>query len=549
MARRIWATSGVATRNGDGKVAVVKLGGDAISRRRPRSTWRRGPMRWSITPDGKYAVVASLGDPKANGMLTVIDLSGDHAARSSAPPTSATRSLEGMMMSSDGKWIAGVAHAGSTRPKDAPQFKPNGMVVLYRLDGDKLTKVSEAPIGAWSQGASFSKDGKTLVVGNMIQKNMQVFKNDDGKLTDTGQTIPTSAAAPRRSAPRRIDEVRRNLILASLAAVAAGGAGAGRRAFPSQPVKVVVPFPPGGGTDALARAIQEPMQKALGQTVIIDNKGGAGGNLAHEYVAKQPPDGHTVLVSSNNQMLLSVPGRQARLRSGGLRADRLRRQAGIGVRRQRRCAVGRPGGDHRGGAQGAGRRAVRHGGRQHADAPVDRALRHPEQDQADARALSRHRPAGHRPSGRPHQARHVEPDQRAAAHPAAASSRPMAWRRPSARQSAPDIKTFKELGAGDVDGTIVYTLIAPPGTPAAAIAKLNEALNAGVSTPEMNEELRKRGFVAMGGTPQELATWTAVQARHLGPGAAGRGDQAGVVEPDPGPLMSYPPERAHPARS
>ena len=79
---------------------------------------------------------------------------------------------------------------------------------------------------------------------------------------------------------------RRTLILASLAASAAGGAGA-QQTFPSQPVKVVVPFPPGGGTDALARAIQEPMQKALGQTVVIDNKGGAGGALAHDYVAKQ----------------------------------------------------------------------------------------------------------------------------------------------------------------------------------------------------------------------------------------------------------------------
>ena len=113
-------------------------------------------------------------------------------------------------------------------------------------------------------------------------------------------------------------------------------------------------------------------------------------------------------------MLLPVPRRPAELRSGGLRADRLHRQAGIGVRRQRRRAVEGPGGDHRGGAQGAGRRAVRHGGRQHADAPVDRALRHPEQDQADARAVSRHRPAGHRPAGRPRQARHVEPDQRRA---------------------------------------------------------------------------------------------------------------------------------------
>ncbi len=71
------------------------------------------------------------------------------------------------MMSNDGRWIAGVAHAGSTRPKDAPQFKPNGMVVLYRLDGDKLTKISEAPIGGWSQGASFSRDGSVVIVQNM----------------------------------------------------------------------------------------------------------------------------------------------------------------------------------------------------------------------------------------------------------------------------------------------------------------------------------------------------------------------------------------------
>ncbi|MGE0577344.1 MAG: tripartite tricarboxylate transporter substrate-binding protein, partial [Reyranella sp.] len=95
---------------------------------------------------------------------------------------------------------------------------------------------------------------------------------------------------------------RRTLILAPLAATAASGA-IQAQTFPSQPVRVVVPFPPGGGTDALARAIQEPMQKALGQPVIIDNKGGAGGNLAHEFAAKQPPDGHTVLFSSNNQML------------------------------------------------------------------------------------------------------------------------------------------------------------------------------------------------------------------------------------------------------
>jgi tripartite-type tricarboxylate transporter receptor subunit TctC len=88
---------------------------------------------------------------------------------------------------------------------------------------------------------------------------------------------------------------------------------------------------------------------------------------------------------------------------------------------------------------------------------------------------------------------------------------------PERAQSAPDIKTFKEQGFGDVDGTIVYTVIAPPKTSPAVVVKLNEALNAAVATPEMRAELRNRGFVAMGGTPQELAKWTAEQAPIWGP--------------------------------
>ena len=180
---------GVATRNGEGKVSLVKLGDDAITEAAVVDVAPR-PYAAAVTPDGKTAVVASLGDPKGNGMLTVIDLTSSPPGKIVGTADIGHESLEGMMMSSDGKWIAGVAHGGSTRPKDAPQHKPNGMVVLYKLDGNKLTKVSEAPIGAWSQGAAFSKDGKIVVVGNMIQKNMQVFKNDDGKLTDTStQTV------------------------------------------------------------------------------------------------------------------------------------------------------------------------------------------------------------------------------------------------------------------------------------------------------------------------------------------------------------------------
>jgi DNA-binding beta-propeller fold protein YncE len=189
--------TGVATRNGDGKVAIVKLDSDSGGLV-PAATLDVAPRPYAaaVTPDGKTAVVASLGDPKGgNGMLTLIDLTSDPPGKIMGTADIGHESLEGMMLSPDGKWIAGVAHAGSTRPKEAPQFKPNGMVVLYRLDGPTLTKTSEAPIGSWSQGAAFSKDGRTLVVGNMIQKNLQVFKNEDGKLTDTGQTISTGGGA------------------------------------------------------------------------------------------------------------------------------------------------------------------------------------------------------------------------------------------------------------------------------------------------------------------------------------------------------------------
>lgn len=186
--------TGVATRNGDGKVAVVQLADDSVT---PTATVDVAPRPYAaaVTPDGKRAVVASLGDPKGNGVLTVIDLASQPPGRIVATADIGHEALEGMMMSPDGKWVAGVAHAGSTRPKDAPQYTANGRVVLYRLDGDTLTKVSEAPIGTWSQGAAFSRDGKTVVVGNMIERNMQVFRNDDGKLTDTGQKIDVGGGA------------------------------------------------------------------------------------------------------------------------------------------------------------------------------------------------------------------------------------------------------------------------------------------------------------------------------------------------------------------
>ena len=69
-------------------------------------------------------------------------------------------------------------------------------------------------------------------------------------------------------------------------------------AWPSKPIKWVVPFPPGGAMDVIARTLGEKAARDLGQAVVIENRPGAGGNIGADYVAKQPADGYTILITS-----------------------------------------------------------------------------------------------------------------------------------------------------------------------------------------------------------------------------------------------------------
>jgi tripartite-type tricarboxylate transporter receptor subunit TctC len=69
--------------------------------------------------------------------------------------------------------------------------------------------------------------------------------------------------------------------------------------YPSKPIRVVVPMAPGGAIDILMRPLAERIAKILGAPVVIDNRGGAGGNIAGDLVAKSPPDGYTLLVTTS----------------------------------------------------------------------------------------------------------------------------------------------------------------------------------------------------------------------------------------------------------
>lgn len=75
--------------------------------------------------------------------------------------------------------------------------------------------------------------------------------------------------------------------------------------YPSKPIKLIVPYPAGGGTDSLARPLAQQLTNRLGQTVVVDNRGGAGGSIGMEYVARAPADGYTLLLALTPQLAVN----------------------------------------------------------------------------------------------------------------------------------------------------------------------------------------------------------------------------------------------------
>ena len=98
---------------------------------------------------------------------------------------------------------------------------------------------------------------------------------------------------------------RGHVVLAVALAVAMAGGSAMAQAWPSKPISLIVPFPAGGTTDVLARALAEKLTLSLGQTVIVESKPGAGATLGADYVAKARPDGYTLLVGAVHHTIAS----------------------------------------------------------------------------------------------------------------------------------------------------------------------------------------------------------------------------------------------------
>ena len=77
------------------------------------------------------------------------------------------------------------------------------------------------------------------------------------------------------------------------------------QAYPSKPIRLVIPYPPGGGSDIIARPLTQLMSASMGQQIVVENRGGAGGNIGMDYVAKSPPDGHTLIWGITAQLAVN----------------------------------------------------------------------------------------------------------------------------------------------------------------------------------------------------------------------------------------------------
>jgi tripartite-type tricarboxylate transporter receptor subunit TctC len=297
---------------------------------------------------------------------------------------------------------------------------------------------------------------------------------------------------------------RRLLLVAATAAVLGGPLPALAQAYPDHPVRFVVPYPPGGGTDVIARIVQGKLQTALGQNIIIDNKGGAGGSVGTDIVAKAPPDGYTVLFTLNSHTV--NPAIYAKLPF-----DTLKDFEPVGtVASLPQILVANPQFPANNVAELIALAKAKPGTLAYASVGVG-SPGHLAGELFKLRTGTQMTHVPYRGGG-------------PAVTDVMGGQVPLLWVSiPAAAQfvktgklkalgvstlkrsaAFPDVPTLQEAGVPDFEVDSWYAMFVPAKTPKAVVAKLNQALNATLQDPEIREKLLQQGSEAVGGTPEAL---------------------------------------------
>ncbi len=189
----------LVTRYGDNAVGVLRIDGSNVKLDDRKIVTGVSPYTLDISADGKLAAVGNMGGGGDGDICTVslIDLTDPmmRTVESLAVPSSP----EGIKFSPDGKFVASASVDGTTKPSTSPLFHEHGRLWLLAVQGKHLHPVAEAPIGRWSQGIAFSRDGHTIFVESMIDHGLNVFRVQGNRLVPSGTLDVKGAPAAIRT--------------------------------------------------------------------------------------------------------------------------------------------------------------------------------------------------------------------------------------------------------------------------------------------------------------------------------------------------------------
>ena len=181
----------LVTRDGDSMISILSVDGAKVEYTKRDLSAGLRPYGIDISADGSVAVVANIGRGNGdNDTVSVVDLRANPIRV--VETVTVGQTPEGIMLSPDGKLCAVQVMNGSNKPRESPFYNANGKLLLYRVEGTRLVPVAAAWVGRWSQGIAFSADSRTILVQNMVEKDIHVFRWDGTTLQDTGQRIKTN---------------------------------------------------------------------------------------------------------------------------------------------------------------------------------------------------------------------------------------------------------------------------------------------------------------------------------------------------------------------
>ncbi|HME24084.1 MAG TPA: beta-propeller fold lactonase family protein [Acetobacteraceae bacterium] len=182
------------TRGGDNMVSVLNIDGSNVTVDPRPLTTGMAPYTMDINAAGTLAVVSNMGRGDGDrDSVSLIDLTSTpfRVVETVGVPSSP----EPLKLSPDGKFLAVGAENGTTKPPSHPFHHDKGLLTMFAVEGTTLRKLDQAPIGPWNEAIAFSRDGRTILVQSMADREINVFRWNGRKLTP-GKSLVIKDAGP-----------------------------------------------------------------------------------------------------------------------------------------------------------------------------------------------------------------------------------------------------------------------------------------------------------------------------------------------------------------